>query len=338
VVVAAAAGAAAFGVDFSTDEPASSAGLPPATGTVTRATLTHTEKVSGTLGYGDATVVAGKGSGTVTWLPSAGTAIDLGKAVYRRDDKPVPLLYGSLPIYRTLRSGVEGADVKQFEQNLSALGYQGFTVDDSYTSATADAVRKWQKDLGLDQTGSVDATLVVVAPGSIRVAETKAHVGDAATGAILTYTGSTRVVDIALDVSKQQLVKEGIAATVTLPDDSTVEGKVSSVGTVASAGAAGQNGQSATTISVVVTLTDQKALGTLDGAPVTVTLVSDKRENVLTVPVAALVALAEGGYGVQVINGSSVAYVAVKTGMFASGRVEVSGEGIAAGTVVGMPK
>jgi hypothetical protein len=71
---------------------------------------------------------------------------------------------------------------------------------------------------------------------------------------------------------------------------------------------------------------------------VDVTLVSAQATDVLSVPVAALVALAEGGYGVQVVDGSSARYVAVKTGMFASGRVEISGDGITAGTVVGVPK
>jgi peptidoglycan hydrolase-like protein with peptidoglycan-binding domain len=334
-VVAAAAGVAAFGVDLSTSDPAGATRLPPATGKVTRATLTETEKVSGTLGYGEPKAVAGRGSGTVTWLPAAGSTVDRGQPVYRRDELPVPLLYGSLPLYRVLRSGVEGTDVKQFEENLAALGYKGFTVDDEFTGSTADAVRQWQEDLGLKETGTVDASQVVVAAGAIRVASLAASVGDPATGPILTYTGVTRQVDIALDVAKQHLVSAGIAATVTLPDDSTVEGKVSSIGTVATT--SGGNGQQTTTIAVVVSVTDQTKLGSLDSAPVSVTLVSDTRENVLTVPVAALVALAEGGYGVQVIEGSTTRYVAVKTGMFAGGRVEISGDGIAEGTVVGLP-
>ena len=56
------------------------------------------------------------------------------------------------------------------------------------------------------------------------------------------------------------------------------------------------------------------------------------RENVLTVPVAALVALAEGGYGVRSSRARATRYVAVETGMFAGGRVEVSGDGLAEGT------
>jgi hypothetical protein len=85
----------------------------------------------------------------------------------------------------------------------------------------------------------------------------------------------------------------------------------------------------------VVTVADQAKLGTLDAAPVDVTLVSDKRENVVAVPVGALVALAEGGYGVQVVDGGRTRFVAVKTGMFADGEVEVTG--IEPGAVVGVP-
>ena len=58
----------------------------------------------------------------------------------------------------------------------------------------------------------------------------------------------------------------------------------------------------------------------------------------LTVPVAALVALAEGGYGVEVVDGRRTRYVAVETGLFAGGRVEVTGDGLAEGMTVGMPR
>ena len=51
-----------------------------------------------------------------------------------------------------------------------------------------------------------------------------------------------------------------------------------------------------------------------------------ERKDVLTVPVAALVVLREGGYGVEVVDGGTSRYVAVKTGLFADGRVEVTGD------------
>jgi hypothetical protein len=223
------------------------------------------------------------------------------------------------------------------ERNLVELGYDGFTVDESFTSATADAVRTWQSDLGVDDTGTVEPSRVVIASGPIRVTDAKASVGDPASGPVLAYTGTTRVVEVALDVAKQHLVRKGTTATVTLPDETKVTGEVGTVGTVATTTSASGQGQSTTTIDVVVSIKDQKALGTLDGAPVSVTLLSETRENVLAVPVAALVALAEGGYGVEVIANGTSSYVAVATGLFADGRVEISGAGVAEGTVVGMP-
>jgi hypothetical protein len=338
VVVVGAGGVAAFGFGGTDPAPPPASGLPPGNAKVTSATLTSTEKVSGTLGYGTANPLLRSGQGTVTWLPAAGDVISRGKTVYSVDDLPVPAVYGTIPPYRALKSGIEGNDVKQLEENLQALGYKGFTVDNEFTSATATAVKQWQEDLGREETGAVQTSDIVVIPGEVRVAELKTQAGGPANGQILTYTGTTRTVTVNLDVSKQHLVSQGIAATVTLPDGKTVPGNVTSVGNVATAKPS-QNGTSTTsTIEVVVALTDQAAAGKLDAAPVDVTLVADKRENVLTVPVGALVALAEGGYGVQVIDGTSLKYVAVETGMFANGKVEIRGTGIEDGTVVGVPK
>lgn len=307
--------------------------LPPATAAVTRTMLTQTQTVNGTLGYGPAVPVTAGNPGKITWLPPLGATIGRGRQVYRLDNRPVPLFYGRLPLYRPLRSGDTGADVKEVEENLAALGYTGLTIDYRYTSATAAAVRKWQKDLGLTRTGTVDPAGVVVAAGVIRVASLTAHLGDPASGPVLTCTATTRTVDVALDVSLQGLVKPGVAATVTLPDSKIVKGTVAAVGTVATAG---QPGRPAT-IGVTVTVGDQSAFGSLDQAPVVVTLVSATVKNVLTVPVAALSVLPDGGYGVQVVTGTSSHFTAVKLGMFGSGRVQVSGNGMTAGTLVGIP-
>lgn len=340
-VVAAAAAVAAIGFGGSEAQTPVASNLPPGTATVTKATLTQTERVSGTLGYGATTTVpARSGSGTVTWLAPVGSTVKRGQPAYKVDDHPVVLLYGATPLYRVLTTGVDGADVKQLEENLRALGYTGFTVDSEYTSATASAVKAWQASLGRTESGTVNASQVVVAAGEVRVAEHKASPGAPASGPVFAYTGTTRTVTVPLDVAKQHLVKPGLSATVTLPDGKEVAGTVERVGTVATTGTTGQGAQqaSSTTIEVVVGIADQAALGTLDSAPVTLTLLASQVEDVLTVPVAALVALAEGGYGVQVVEGSTTRYVAVQTGMFAGGRVQVSGDGIAEGTTVGIPK
>jgi len=337
VLALAAAGAAAVGFGGrSTGKPVNT-GLPPATAQVARGTLVETQEVDGSLGYGEPGVLAGKAQGTVTWLPAVGEKVARGAPLYKVNNVPVVLLYGALPLYRNLEEGVKGPDVKQFEENLQALGYTGFTVDEKYDWYTAVAVRKWQKALGVEQTGRLEPSAAVVAAGELRVTEHKLAVGGEAAGPVYTYTGIGRVVTVDLDVRYQRLVKPGAKVTVGLPGGKSAQGTVASVGTVATT-AQGNNGSSGkTTVKVIVAVDDQNALGSYDKAPVQVRLVADEHKDVLTVPVAALLALAEGGYGLQVVEGGSTRIVKVETGMFAGGKVEVRGEGIAEGTTVGMP-
>jgi peptidoglycan hydrolase-like protein with peptidoglycan-binding domain len=335
VVVGGAAVAAAYGIggpDPGTGT-ASGAGLPPATTPVTRATLTQSQQVAGTLGYGASTAILATGPGRITWLPDLGVRVSRGQPVYGSDGVAVSLFYGGLPPYRALRSGDTGADVKEIEENLAALGYTGFAVDTQYTSATGTAVRRWQKDRGLAQTGTFDPASIVIAPAAIRVAALPAHLGDPANGPVLSYTGTTRMVTVALDVGLQGLVKPGVAASITLPDGQAVKGAVETVGTVA---AAGEPGRPAT-IGVTVTVGDQSKLGPFDQAPVTVSLVSASVQDVLTVPVAALLVLPDGTYAVQVVTGSTSHDTAVQLGLFGNGRVQVTGADIVAGTLVGVP-
>jgi peptidoglycan hydrolase-like protein with peptidoglycan-binding domain len=309
--------------------------LPPATAQVTRKTLVDTQTKSGELGYGDATSVTGRLMGTVTALPATGSTVARGQAVYHVDNAPIVLMYGALPAYRALSSETEGADVKQFKQNLYELGYRGFTVDEKYSDATVRAVKKWQRDLGLPQTGAVEQGRVVYAAGPVRVDNLTAAVGDPAGAAVLTYTGTSRVITVKLDVADQRLARKDAAVSIKLPDGKTASGKIANTLTVIQP-ASGQS-QASTKIKVTVTIDDDKALGDLGQATVDVGFTASQRENVLTVPVAALLALAEGGYGVQVVEGTATRIVAVQTGMFAGGRVEVSGQGLTEGMTVGMP-
>jgi peptidoglycan hydrolase-like protein with peptidoglycan-binding domain len=313
-------------------------GLPPATAKVTRQTLLDTQTEDGDLGYGDETKLAGRLTGTVTALPAPGSVVKRGEALYRVDNTPVVLLYGSLPAYRALAPNTAGPDVKQFEQNLYDLGYRGFTVDEKYSDTTATAVKKWQKDLGLPQTGSVDLGRVVYAAGVVRVSAQKAAVGDSLGGpdaTVLTYTGTARVVTVELDVSDARLVHAGAAVGLKLPNGKTTTGKITKSQTVIKP--AEGNNPASTKLEVFVSVDDETTLADLDQATVDVAFTASQRENVLTVPVAALLALAEGGYGVQVVDGSHTRIVAVQTGLFAGGRVEVTGTGLTEGQTVGMP-
>ncbi|WP_231332324.1 peptidoglycan-binding protein [Actinomadura graeca] len=332
-VAVGAAGLATAGLGGGGDPSARHGTPPPATAPVERTTLVETQQVDGTLGYGGEHTVSGAGRGTLTWLAAPGSVIARGRPVYRIDDAPVPLLYGRLPLYRTLRAGMKGADVLQFERNLRALGYTGFTVDREYGTGTAAAVRRWQEALGVAETGTVAPGSVVITPGEIRVAARKTPVGGRPGGAVLTYTGTARVVGVDLDVRYQRLAKKGAKVEVELPDGGTTTGRITSVGKVAKEG----QGDDPTTVAVTVEVRGQRSLGSYDKAPVRVNLISERHRGVLAVPIAALLAQGDGGYAVQVVRDGVVRTVAVETGVFTEGKVEVSGAGLAEGMKVGVP-
>ena len=130
--------------------------LPPTMKTAKVATrdLVQTEQVDGRLGYGATRTIAGGPKGVITALPAEGTVIDRGGSLWEVDGAPGPaLLFGDKPMWRRLATGVDnGADVHQLEENLVALGFADpavMTVDDTFTSATAAAVKRWQKVAGL---------------------------------------------------------------------------------------------------------------------------------------------------------------------------------------------
>src|SRR5581483_4820537 len=103
-----------------------------------------------------------------------------------------------------------------------------------------------------------------------RVSRVTGILGGPAAGPVLAATSDRHVVTIGLDVSEQSAVRAGDTVTVGLPGGTTTPGVISSVGTVAttSPGSGVQN----TTIPVQVRLTQPKAAGSLDQAPVTVNI------------------------------------------------------------------
>jgi multidrug efflux pump subunit AcrA (membrane-fusion protein) len=71
---------------------------------------------------------------------------------------------------------------------------------------------------------------------------------------------------------------------------------------------------------------------------VNVNITSQRADNVLAVPVNALLALAGGGFGVDVVTPSgAVRLTGVTTGLYSSTLVQVSGPGITAGMRVEVP-
>ncbi|MER6947247.1 peptidoglycan-binding protein [Nonomuraea sp. NPDC000554] len=328
---------------FDTGPRAKVAGTPTArpvaaaTKEITRGDLVDEESVDGKLTYaGSRTIKAGSG-GTITSLPTEGKVINRGEALYHVDREPRILLYGKLPAYRTLRQGVgKGPDVKQLERNLRALGFgKGVTVDTRFTSATAKAVRKWQKRTGMKRDGEVTPADIVFLSDAVRVSGTNVEVGDqiAPQRPALEVTATDRLVRINLDADKQDIAKVGRKVTVKLATGKSVTGRISRVAKVAKAVKRSDNQESGATVEVEIKVAD-RSLGSLDEAPVTVELQRQRAENVLTVPVEALLALPDGGYGVEIVEQGHARRVPVRTGSFGNGRVEVSGTGLTEGMKV----
>jgi hypothetical protein len=165
---------------------AQAASTSTATTPIRRQDLVEVDTESGTLGYADRRTVINHLSGTVTWLAAQGSVVRAGHALFKVDGSPVILLSGELPAYRTLQAGVsDGADIRQLERNLRALGYDPYgqvTVDRHWTVQTTAAVERWQAAHELEQTGVIELGRVVFQPGSRRVASTSVALGASASG------------------------------------------------------------------------------------------------------------------------------------------------------------
>ncbi|MFJ8686512.1 efflux RND transporter periplasmic adaptor subunit [Micromonospora wenchangensis] len=191
------------------------------------------------------------------------------------------------------------------------------------TGSLMRAIKRWQQDAELPVTGRIAVGDVAVLPGAVRVDAVTALRGDPAETPLLTVTPTAKVITVQADVAEAGTIQRGDRVTVTLPGDKTVDGTVSAVATAVTQD---DNPGPTATPKRAVTVTVDDDLSGIDAADVQVDLAGETREGVLAVPVGALVALSEGGYALQLAD--SGRFVAVTTGMFAKGMVEVSGDGI----------
>ena len=322
-----------------------------ATDTITKGDLQGHTSVTGTLRYSDSRKFKSGFEGVLIQVPDSGTVLTQGDVLYRTGSGTAYLMRGSLPAWRNFEAGMEdGEDIRQLETALRDLGYFDYDPDDHFSWATTSAIIKWQKDLDLPQTGTIPLGRVVFAPGDLRVGKVAARVGDrvAADTELFDVTSTTQVVDANIKLSDQKLAVAGTAVTIKLPDAKTTQGKITSVGTPTEKSSGSESGSGSGSgsseskervIPITVTLTDASATTNFQEVSVTVDLPSEKRTGVLSVPVGALLALSADQYGVEIVeSGGTTRKVPVTIGLFAGGRVEISGEGISEGQRVVVPQ
>jgi hypothetical protein len=361
-------------VVMSTTKQATSAAQEPPANTVKleKRTLSAMLSVDGILTYRAGAddspySVINEAQGIYTKLPQIGQVISQGQVLYRVNDSPVVLLYGSTPAYRSLSAGAIGVDVVELNADLVALGYASSAelspTSSVFGSATAAALEKLEAAVGVTQNGTLAVRQAVFEPTAVRVTTLSAPLGGSAQAGQMLMQGSstTRQVQVALDASQQTEVALGDKVTITLPNNRTTPGVVSSVGTVAtcpstssaggsspsspaagtdtcSSGSSGSN--TAPSIAVDVTPSDPAATGTWDQAPVQVAITTASVPSALVVPVTALLAQSGGGYAVEVVDPGGAHHLApVLLGLFdaADGLVQVTGSELAAGQDVVVP-
>jgi multidrug efflux pump subunit AcrA (membrane-fusion protein) len=341
VILAAAAAAGAVVAMSGAEQATSAAQEPPVnTETVERGKLSDMVSQYGTLTYrarsdGSPYAVINRARGTHTELPDAGDNVDCGDVLYRVDDRPVLLLCGSTPAYRSLSEGDSGPDVSELNANLVHLGYatraQLDPSSDHFSAATASALEKLQSKLGEDQTGSLKLGRVVFLPGSVRIATVTGELGGSAgPGAqVAQATSDTLEVQVALDPSQQGEVKTGDPAQIILPGNTSVTGKVDRLRRVAQVPDGQNSTAGAATIPAYISLDHPAKARGLDKAPVQVEITTKGVENALNVPVTAIVGKSGGGFAVEVVRADGRReLVAVKLGLFdtAGGRVQAEGD------------
>ena len=274
--------------------------------------------------------------GTYTQLPDVGDRVDCGGVLYRVDDKPVLLLCGTLPAYRSLRVGDDGRDVRQLNRNLHVRG-----AGDAFTAKTEKALEALERRRGVHVNGSLGLGEAVFLPEAVRIAKVTGQLGGfASPGAqALNATSGTLHVQVNLDPSQQGAVERGDRAQITLPGNTTVTGKVVGFGRTAKAPAEQDSSAADATIPTYISLDDPGKARGLDRAPVQVQITTKGVDDALSVPVTALIGRSGGGFAVEVVRAvERRELVAVRVGLFdtADGRVQVEGD-LRAGDRVAVP-
>ena len=122
--------------------------------------LEKKEEYNGTLRQTDSKVLNSPMSGVVTYLPKEGTIINFGEVLFAIDNKPVILVEGSVPFYRTLDLNSDsGPDILQIEKALVFLGYasEDFVPDETFDEVTSSMLNNLYIDYKIETKSEVTA-------------------------------------------------------------------------------------------------------------------------------------------------------------------------------------
>jgi hypothetical protein len=317
----------------------------------------------------------GAAHGPITKIVAPNTPITTGTVLFWQNGNPVVAIEGDAgttpALTRNLSTAsTRGVDIKLLESMLVAGKFapnNDVVVDDTFDTATAKAVQFWWYTLGIPSDAAhltVPAGSFVVVPGGLfagspLIADGSAPAGDSV---VLSLTTAAREVTTSAPIGDATFAM-GATIEVDFPDGTISQGTVVKVGTVATTSS---NTPGATpAVPITLHVADiPKSVDTFVQIPVTLRAVSQQAKHAFVVPVSALVALAEGGYALEVVTdagGNAVVVsappdtsagattttldptttptrlIGVTTGIFANGFVSVTGKGLEAGLRVVVP-
>jgi peptidoglycan hydrolase-like protein with peptidoglycan-binding domain len=300
----------------------------------------------------------GSANPVITHLAATGAPVKTGTELFRQNGFPVVAVEGDSSAVPALTrplsiSAADGVDVKLFEEMLVAGKWdkgQPITIDDHFDAATAAAVIRWWAKHGV--TGDPNNVIVpagsfVVVPGGLYVGVAKVADGATTVGnpVITSLTTASRQVTTTAPVGDATFTM-GAVIDVQFPDSSLSKGTIIAIGDVAT----NSSNTPGATPTVPITLNVDKVPKAYDRfvqIPVTLRVVAQQEHQAFVAPVSALVALAEGGFGLEVVdsqttggsNSSTPAtrLIGVKTGLFADGFVTLTGKDLKDGLTVVVP-
>jgi hypothetical protein len=144
-----------------TEDSTSSKTLELTTISIQKGDLAKKEEYNGTLRQTDKKILNSPTNGVVTFLPKEGSVVNFGEVLFIIDNKPVILLQGSTPFYRTLDLNSDpGVDIKQVEEALVYLGYADstFVPDEVFDEQTSRMLNTLYIDYGIDTKSEITPT------------------------------------------------------------------------------------------------------------------------------------------------------------------------------------
>lgn len=289
-----------------------------------------------------------------------GQLIDSGTVVAEVSGRPLIVLGGVIPMYRDVRPGTEGPDVKQLQAALRSLGHPVTDRAGVYGAGTQAAVDKLYRDRGYeppmvevapDRPTEAEAgrkeprRRPIVKAGEIafvpsfpaRVTALKAGLGVKVSGAVVTLSTGQLEVKSTLSAADRKIVHAGHPVEILDEEGSRkIAGRVSAIKKNAQGSSGGQVGEEyEITVKGVAPIPEAFA-----GKDVRVTIeAASTRGKVLAVPVSAVYSTAGGRTQVvRLLSGGEQEKLDIQPGVSAEGYVEVRAGGLSAGdsVVVGL--